>query len=64
MKQEQTDKLIKRGKAARILGVSDATVTIWANKGKLPVAQILGTGERRYSQAECERIAAELRPPQ
>ena len=46
--------------AARILGVCEATVRIWANTGRLP-AQRLVNGQHIYDLADVERLAAERR---
>ena len=56
--EKKKDKIITKGTAARILGLSDQTVRNMAIKGTLPVALTLDTGERLYSLAEVEKLAA------
>ncbi len=46
---------------ARRTGVSPATLRIWESRYGFPVPQRLPSGHRRYSEAECERVAKVVR---
>lgn len=50
------------GDAARTLGVSTATLSNWANAGRI-TAVVLPSGHRRYPVTEVRRLAAERTPP-
>ncbi len=50
--------LIPSSHAARLIGVSQSTIRLWANSGKLP-AQKLAGGMNVFELADVERLAAE-----
>jgi excisionase family DNA binding protein len=47
---------------AELFDISPKTVTIWANKGKLPSMRTLG-GHRRYPEAEIRALVERLKSP-
>jgi DNA-binding transcriptional MerR regulator len=55
--------LISTSHAARVIGISAATVRLWADRGLLP-AQRLADGTRVFELDVVERIAAEKRHPE
>jgi hypothetical protein len=58
----RTDKLLRPGKAAKILNVSTETLRLWEEGGKLPFAvQRTRGGERRYPAAHVHALADAMR---
>ncbi|MEO7189496.1 MAG: MerR family DNA-binding transcriptional regulator [Vicinamibacterales bacterium] len=52
-----TDQFITVNEAAKILGLSAASVRLWENSGKLPAVRTT-TGIRLFSLVEVQRVAA------
>lgn len=57
---KQESPLIGGGEAARMLGVSRATLRRWTAKKIIRAAQRMPGGAYRYSLAEVQRIRADL----
>ena len=52
-----TDTMVPIGEAARRLGVSVDTLRRWERAGRIVAVRTAG-GQRRYTDAEVERVAA------
>jgi excisionase family DNA binding protein len=50
--------------AARILGVSQGTVRVWAETGKIPMHKNPANGYRLFKKEDLERFLVELAKPQ
>jgi excisionase family DNA binding protein len=60
MTRPATGSYLMPHQVAELLDVSPKTVTIWANKGKLPSLKTLG-GHRRYPEAEIRALVERLK---
>lgn len=61
------DTIITTAQAAAIIGVTDRTITRWADSGDLPIVGRTVGGARRFNRSEVEacrdRKLAERNPP-
>lgn len=55
-----TGTLINVRETARILGVSEATVRNWSNRGVLRAGRLPGSGFRRFDRDQVERMRQEM----
>jgi len=55
-----TGGLINVRETARLLGVSEATVGNWANRGVLRAGRLPGSGFRRFNRDQVERMRQEM----
>src|SRR3989442_8013463 len=53
---------LSTGQAAKRLGVSEASVRRWSDRGLLPVQRVGKRLERRFKPGHLERFAAPARP--
>ena len=59
---QDDDPVLSPAEAAKRLGVSSATLRVWAEAGKIRATHTLG-GHRRYPTSEVERVLdAHVRP--
>ena len=59
MSSDHGDRLLTMTQACTILGVSDTTLSKWADAGRLPATRTPG-GHRRFQPADVERLRGEL----
>ena len=55
-----TATLINVRQTAQLLGVSEATVRNWANRGVLRAGRLAGSGFRRFDRDQVERMHREM----
>jgi excisionase family DNA binding protein len=55
-----TPTLLNVRQTARLLGVSEATVRNWANRGVLRAGRLPGSGFRRFAADQVERMRQEM----
>ncbi len=55
-----TGTLLNVRETARLLGVSEATVRNWSNRGVLRAGRLPGSGFRRFDRAQVERMRDEM----
>lgn len=55
-----TGTLINVRETARLLGVSEATVRNWSNRGVLRAGRLPGSGFRRFDRDQVERMRQEM----
>ena len=58
--QDKEAPMLTITEASRLLGVSAKTLRKWSNEGLAKPARLPGRGDRRFSQAEIERIRREV----
>lgn len=66
MTKAKVSEYVKVAEAARILGVSQGTVRVWAETGKIPMYKNPANGYRLFKQMELEGFLAaidKLSPP-
>lgn len=54
--------ILSTAEVAQVLGVSEASVRRWSDRGVLPVERVGERGERRFQRKDVERFAASSRP--
>lgn len=59
----RNDEILSTAEAARLLGVSEASVRRWSDAGLLAVERLGARGERRFKRKEVERLAASPERP-
>jgi excisionase family DNA binding protein len=62
MTRPATPTYLMPSQVAELFEISPKTVTIWANKGKLPHMKTLGN-HRRYPEAEIRALVESLKSP-
>ena len=55
-----TGTLLNVRETARLLGVSEATVRNWSNRGVLRAGRLPGSGFRRFDREQVERMRHEM----
>jgi excisionase family DNA binding protein len=63
MTKAKVSEYVKVAEAARILGVSQGTVRVWAETGKIPVHRNPANGYRLFKRFELEAFLAEIDKP-
>lgn len=63
MTKPKISEYVKVAEAAKILGVSQNTVRVWAEAGKLPMHKNPANGYRLFKERELEGFLAELDKP-
>lgn len=64
MTKAKVSEYVKVAEAARILGVSQGTVRVWAETGKIPMHKNPANGYRLFKREDLERFLVELAKPQ
>ncbi len=54
---------VKVAEAAEILGVSQGTIRVWAEAGKIPMHKNPANGYRLFKQEELEKFLANIAKP-
>lgn len=60
MTKAKVSEYVKVAEAARILGVSQGTIRVWAETGKIPVHRNPANGYRLFKRLELEGFLAEI----
>jgi excisionase family DNA binding protein len=63
MTKAKVSEYVKVAEAARILGVSQGTVRIWAETGKIPMHKNPANGYRLFKRQELEDFLAAIDKP-
>jgi excisionase family DNA binding protein len=63
MTKAKVSEYVKVAEAARILGVSQGTVRVWAETGKIPVHRNPANSYRLFKRFELEAFLAEIDKP-
>ena len=58
---DESIKLLRIKEAAKLLGVSPATLRKWDNEGKLPAIKISTRGDRSYHKNDIDKFLKRLK---